>query len=71
MIHNKILILFAHPVLHKSRINNKMIELVKDIEGITFHNLYDQYPDFNINIQREQQLLLEHDIIVWHHPFYW
>ncbi len=63
--------LFVHPVMHKSRINKRLNEAIKDTEGITFHNLYESYPDFHIDVDREQQLLLEHDIIVWQHPFYW
>ena len=66
-----ILILFAHPAIEKSRINRVLIESVKDIEGITVNDLYEHYPDFYIDIVREQQLLQLHDIIVWHHPFYW
>jgi glutathione-regulated potassium-efflux system ancillary protein KefG len=48
-----------------------MIETVKGLEGITFRNLYELYPDFHIDVKREQQQLLENDILVWHHPFYW
>lgn len=68
---NKILILFAHPAYQKSRINKEMVAAVKDLDGVTFHDLYETYPDFFIDIKKEQKLLLEHDIIVWHHPFYW
>lgn len=71
MKQNRILILFAHPAMHKSRVNSKMIEAVAGMEGITFRNLYEEYPDFQIDIKKEQQLLMDHDIIVWHHPFYW
>jgi len=67
----KILILFAHPALHKSRVNNKLIEAIQDLEGVTFHNLYESYPDFHIDVKKEQALLVEHDLIIWHHPFYW
>lgn len=67
----KILILFAHPALHKSKINNILIKSVLHEPGITVNNLYEKYPDFYIDIIAEQQLLLEHDIIVWQHPFYW
>ena len=70
-VRNRILILFAHPVMHKSRINSRLIDSIKDVEGITLHKLYEEYPDFHIDVNREQQLLLEHDIIVWQHPFYW
>jgi glutathione-regulated potassium-efflux system ancillary protein KefG len=67
----KVLILFAHPAFHKSRINKQLLEAVSNVEGVTINNLYDNYPDFFIDVKREQKLLLEHDVIIWHHPFYW
>ena len=68
---NDILILFAHPALQKSRINIRLIKYVRDIDGVTFHDLYEEYPDFHINITREQGLLIRNDIIVFHHPIFW
>lgn len=68
---NKILILFAHPAAHKSRIHKVLADVAQSVSGVTLHNLYNQYPDFYINVKREQQLLLEHDIIVWQHPLFW
>lgn len=68
---NKILILFAHPAIHKSRINARMISEVENLDGITINRLYEEYPDFHIHVKREQELLVQHDIIVWQHPFYW
>lgn len=35
------------------------------------NDLYEWYPKFHINIAREQALLLEHDVIIFQHPFYW
>ncbi|MCK4748490.1 MAG: NAD(P)H-dependent oxidoreductase, partial [Bacteroidales bacterium] len=70
-LRNKILVLFAHPAMHKSRVNRRLIDSIKDIEDVAVHDLYEKYPDFHIDVNREQQLLLEHDIIVWQHPFYW
>jgi len=67
----KILILFAHPTFHKSRINKQLINAVENIDGVTVNNLYENYPDFFIKVKKEQNLLVEHDIIIWHHPFYW
>jgi glutathione-regulated potassium-efflux system ancillary protein KefG len=67
----KILILFAHPTFHKSRINRQLINAVENLEGVTVNNLYENYPDFFIKVKKEQNLLVEHDIIIWHHPFYW
>src|SRR5688572_29654923 len=67
----KILILFAHPRLEKSKINILLLEQLSGIPNITFHDLYEEYPDFNIDIEREKKLLIEHSVIIWHHPFYW
>lgn len=67
----KILVLFAHPALEKSRVNRQMIQGIEKVSGVTFHDLYQLYPDFFIDVQREQELLLRHDIIIMHHPLYW
>jgi len=67
----KIAILFFHPLSHKSRVNSVLLQSVKDMEGITIQHMYDLYPDFHIDVKAEQKLLLEHDIIIWQHPFYW
>jgi glutathione-regulated potassium-efflux system ancillary protein KefG len=67
---NRILILFAHPRYEKSRINRSLLEQLAGSEGITTHDLYELYPDFNIDVEREKSLLLEHDIIIWQHPLY-
>jgi glutathione-regulated potassium-efflux system ancillary protein KefG len=67
----KILILFAHPALEKSRVNKHLTDAVKDMDGVYFHDLYQVYPDLHIDIEREQELLAEHDIIIFHHPFFW
>lgn len=68
---NRILILFAHPAFHKSRVNQRLVEEISNLDGITFHDLYASYPDFHIHVKEEQELLMQHKIIVWHHPFYW
>jgi len=71
LVRNHILLVFVHPAYHKSRINKKLLASVDGMEGLTIRNLYDEYPDYHINIKKEQEFLLEHDIIIWHHPFYW
>jgi glutathione-regulated potassium-efflux system ancillary protein KefG len=67
----RVLILFAHPAPHKSRINRRLIESVKGLNNVTINDLYEEYPTFDIDVQHEQDLLLTHDIIVFQHPFYW
>jgi len=67
---NKILILFAHPRFEKSKTNRALLTNIGRIEGVTLNDLYEQYPDFNIDVDREKELLLTHQIIIWQHPFY-
>lgn len=67
----RLLLIFAHPSLEKSRVNAKLIKYVPSIKDLTFHDLYELYPDYDIDIRMEQQLLLEHEIVIMHHPFYW
>ena len=67
----KVLILFAHPALEKSRVQKRLIRHVRNLQDVYFHDLYQAYPDLDIDVKREQKLLLEHDIIIFQHPFYW
>ena len=69
----KTLILFAHPNFNKSRINKALLEFIPELDNVTFRNLYDVYQSDikNINIKDEQSLLLSHERIIFHFPFYW
>jgi glutathione-regulated potassium-efflux system ancillary protein KefG len=67
----RVLILFAHPALEKSRIHRRLIRETPSLPEITFHDLYEEYPTFDIDVPREQALLSEHDLIVLQHPFFW
>ena len=67
----KVLVIFAHPTLHRSVVNKQMLREIQGMNNVTVNDLYENYPDFNIDIRREQKLLTSHDIIVFQHPFYW
>jgi glutathione-regulated potassium-efflux system ancillary protein KefG len=67
----RILILFAHPVLERSRVNRRLLAAAREISGVTIHDLYEVYPTLDIDAKREQKLLIDHDVIVFQHPFYW
>ena len=67
----RILLQFAHPAMEKSRVHFTMLQYVQKIDDITINDLYQQYPFFDIDIKREQDLLLAHDIIIFQHPLYW
>ena len=71
MAKKKILIIFSHPLFEKSNANKALVRHIPDSEHITFRDLYEEYPDFDINIKHEQLLLSLHDIIIWQHPMYW
>ena len=66
----KILVLFAHPRYEKSRTNKALLGALQGQDGITVHDLYELYPDFNVDTAREQELLMAHQIIVWHYPLF-
>lgn len=68
---NPVLVIFAHPALHKSKVNKHMYETAQSIEGVTVHNLYATYPDFDINVSHEHELMDKHAAIVLQHPFFW
>ncbi|WP_214826091.1 NAD(P)H-dependent oxidoreductase [Exiguobacterium algae] len=65
------LVILAHPNLETSRVNKTWKEVLEQLDDVTVHDLYAVYPDFNIDVEREQQLLLSHDRIVFQFPFYW
>jgi len=67
----KILIILAHPKFESSKMNKTLIEAVEGLENVTINNLYENYPDFLIDVRKEQSLCEEHDVIIVQHPFYW
>lgn len=68
----KILHLVFHPDLKESRVNRTWKEQLEESGKITTsRDMYLEYPDFQIDIEKEQQLLLEHDRIVLQFPMYW
>jgi glutathione-regulated potassium-efflux system ancillary protein KefG len=67
----KILVNIFHPNLERSKVNRRWLEELEKFDDITINIAYSQYPDWTIDIKREQNLLLEHDRIVFQHPFYW
>ncbi|MFE3892663.1 NAD(P)H-dependent oxidoreductase [Priestia sp. YIM B13446] len=67
----KTLVIVAHPNLTTSVINKTWKDRLIQETDITVHDLYATYPNGNIDVAYEQQLLLEHERIVFQFPFYW
>jgi putative NADPH-quinone reductase len=66
-----VLILLAHPRIDRSEANVALADAARDVDGVTLVDLYAEYPTFDIDVEREQQRLLDHDVIVFQHPVYW
>lgn len=67
----KILVNLFHPDLAQSTVNRRWAQALKEHPEITLNIPYERYPDWRIDVEREQALLLAHDRIVFQHPFYW
>jgi len=67
----RVLVLFAHPVMERSRVNRRLVDAIRDVDNVTIRDLYEDYPTQFIDVEREQADLVAHDVIVFQHPFYW
>lgn len=67
----RVLVLFAHPSLDRSEVNGEMLRVTRATDGVTVVDLYDEYPDSRIDIDREQARLVCHDALVFMFPLYW
>lgn len=67
----KIMVMVVHPNLKKSRANQSLANGLKEFPDVYVRDLYAEYPHWNIDVEREQQLLLEYDRNVFQFPFYW
>ena len=67
----KLIVYYAHPGQVFSRVNAAMFAAAKQVEGIACVDLYAEYPRFDIDPDREQARLLDHDIILFQFPLFW
>lgn len=66
-----ILIIYAHPAPHASRVNRKLAQAASALPQVAVCDLYERYPDFFIDVQAEQALLAAADHVVFVHPIQW
>jgi putative NADPH-quinone reductase len=68
----KTLVILAHPNLENSRVNQRWKEeLLLYPNDITLHEIYKEYPDWNIDVSREQNLMEAYDHVIFQFPLYW
>jgi glutathione-regulated potassium-efflux system ancillary protein KefG len=68
---SRVLVLFAHPALEKSRVHRAMLSRIPQDPRLRVNDLYEAYPRLDIDVPREQDLLTAHDTVVFQFPFYW
>lgn len=68
---HRILVLLAHPNLATSRLNRVLADAVAGMAGVTVRDLAWVRAKDGYDVAVEQQLLVEHDSIVWQFPWYW
>ncbi len=67
----RLIVYYAHPGHKYSHANREMARAASGVEGITFVDLYRDYPRFDIDVNIEQKRLLEHDVILFQFPVFW
>lgn len=65
-------VILSHPDLENSVSNKTIItELKNEVDNLEVRHIEALYPDFRIDVEAEQKALLEADIVILQHPFYW
>jgi glutathione-regulated potassium-efflux system ancillary protein KefF len=64
-------VIVAHPRWRDSRVNRRLLDAARGIEGVDVNDLYSTYPDFSIDVAAEQRRVARADLIVLVHPIYW
>ncbi len=68
---SRLILYYAHPGHRHSHANRALISTAKQVDGITIVDLYEEYPRFDIDVDREQQRLLDHDVVLLQFPIFW
>jgi glutathione-regulated potassium-efflux system ancillary protein KefG len=65
------IVILAHPNLAQSKVNKAWKHQLLQSPQVTVHDLYEHYPNFLIDVHKEQQLLSLHQRIIFQFPFHW
>lgn len=69
---SQVVVISGHPNLPASNTNTVILdELSFQLTDVEIRRLDELYPDFNIDVEAEQQALIKADVIVLQFPFYW
>lgn len=65
------LLVVAHPRLDRSVVNARLTKTAAERPEIEIHDLYQAYPDYQIDVAAEQERLLRHKVIGVQFPLFW
>jgi putative NADPH-quinone reductase len=66
-----ILVIYAHPAPQRSPVNRRLAQAARTLSGVHVRDLYELYPDFDIDGDAERALLAAAHLVVFLHPFRW
>ncbi|HSV44912.1 MAG TPA: NAD(P)H-dependent oxidoreductase [Ramlibacter sp.] len=61
----------AHPNLRDSRVTRRLMAAATALPGVDLRDLYQRYPDYDIDVAAEQQAAAAAPLIVLLHPVQW
>ncbi|MDP3795754.1 MAG: NAD(P)H-dependent oxidoreductase [Polaromonas sp.] len=66
-----IYVIAAHPAWRESRVNRPLMEAARAVPRVQVQDLYSSYPDYAIDVAREQAALEQARLVVLLHPIQW
>jgi putative NADPH-quinone reductase len=66
-----ILVLYAHPAPQRSAVSRALAAAARATPGVVLQDLYELYPDFDVEGERERALLTAARLVVFLHPIRW
>lgn len=66
-----VLVVLAHPALHLSRVNRRLLAAAAGQPRVEVRDLYRLYPDYLLDVPAEQAALARAKLVVWQHPLHW
>ncbi|WP_426113489.1 NAD(P)H-dependent oxidoreductase [Massilia sp. PWRC2] len=66
-----VLVLYAHPNPRISRINRRLADAASGIDGVDLDDLYETYPDLDIDVVRERARAARAEVLVLLFPVHW
>lgn len=67
----RVIVLYAHPAPQRAPLMRALAAAASDLPGVQVRDLYELYPDFDVDGNRERELLAGAGLVVFLHPIRW